>query len=246
MSVMQFGDIATWFGAVGTLGAVGVALYQSRQAQKAAVGARADAEATRLAAGQQLLDQQRAADERLEKELAAAEERLVAERRMIARAEEARQREAERIRQIDLCIQLLEAWDAYRSTNLDSDTKGRHAARARSLISALPGTFARIAAKDLDVPRTPYRDNDYQPIHTLYWPPDREALAGQEARIEIEFNLQQLARTGAHGSLREALHDYIERRENPQNEDVLTAEDQAGIDAQLREQVANAIDYQPD
>ncbi|MBF6062841.1 hypothetical protein IU500_13330 [Nocardia terpenica] len=132
--------------------------------------------------------------------------------------------ERSRTRLIDILVQLLEAWDIYHH-NTD-DYKAR--AQVRALISALPGYMARVAGIEVQVPREPYRQGEFQPIHLMYWPGHAEILKDHLARLEIEHNLKQI-RGDADCAFKTELLRYIASFKNPYNLQTLSDEQREWI-----------------
>jgi hypothetical protein len=182
----EFGTFADWLAAIGTIAAVGFAVTEIRRADR-------DGEQERAAA-----------DARLQRQLEHSRSLMETELRVRTEAEDRRWL-------VDHLLDLLYWWDRYTRLRGNWTPIGEvpqnleERAQVRSLISALPSQYARIAALAVGIERRPYAAPNAGPEQVMDIP-DINNIG--PARLEIEWDLQYVQRTNDTDSAR----DYILRR----------------------------------
>lgn len=164
----EFGTVADWVAAVGTIAAVGFAVTEIRRADR-------DGEQERLAA-----------DARLQRQLEHSRSLMETELRLRTEAEDRRWL-------IDRLLELLHWWDRYVEIPTvmygirEVPPYSEERARVRALVSALPSQYARIAALRVGADRLPYTPLEAGPEQVM----DIDGIEAIEpARLEMEWDLQ--------------------------------------------------------
>lgn len=167
----EFGTVADWVAAVGTIAAVGFAVTEIQRADR-------DGEEERAAA-----------DTRLERQLQHSRSLMETELRLRAEAEDRRWL-------IDRLLELLHWWGRYEDTPafamhglLEVPPHSEERARVRALVSALPSQYARIAALQIGADRLPPSPLEAGPEQVMDI--DGIEVIGP-ARLEIEWDLQYI------------------------------------------------------